>query len=98
MCERRSPLEVGMEVLRFIGDEGPIRVTHLMQRTNSTTARIHSYLIDFLRWGWVVEERLETRGRYSNRQVGKGYSLTEKGLRVLDAWECFQKAWEEAST
>lgn len=59
---RRRPLEVYIEILRVLSQQGPLRLTHLMRKTN-LNCRLLKENLSFLVKQALVEERTIENGK-----------------------------------
>jgi predicted transcriptional regulator len=73
LAARRSAFEIRMDILK-VADEGLVKPTHLMYRSNTSWIVLHKNLEALLASGFM-------------RQTGEGsrteYSITETGIEVL---------------
>ena len=73
---RRSKLEMYIDILRVLAQKGPLKLTHIMNRTNINCDLLKQHLTFLTRYSLVNEQRLlKTRVTYA---------ITERGLTVLD--------------
>jgi predicted transcriptional regulator len=72
---RRSKLEMYVDTLKVLAHQGPLKLTHLMYKTNVNCCVLKEYL-EFLIKQELVEEK--TIGKH--RIV---YTITQKGITVL---------------
>jgi predicted transcriptional regulator len=78
-CMRRSKLEMEVDILKMLAQKGPLRLTHLMYKTNVNCDELTKNLAFLIKQG-LIQKRL----------VGKGshfYSITGLGLTLLDSWK-----------
>ena len=74
----RSKLEMYIDVLDILAFKGPLKLTHIMYKSNLNFNVLKEQL-DFLIKNSLVEERIVKRGRVV-------YALTQKGTSVLKAF------------
>ena len=72
---RRSKMEMHLDILRTLAQKGPLKLTHIMYKSNVNCCVLKEYL-DFLTQQELVEERTIKKERIV-------YMITEKGLTVL---------------
>jgi predicted transcriptional regulator len=78
-CMRRSKLEMEIDILNMLAQKGPLKVTHLMYKTNVNCDVLSKNLVSLIKQG-LIQKRL----------VGKGsnvYSITGLGLTLLKSWK-----------
>ena len=78
-CMRRSKLEIELDILKILSQKGPLRLTHIMYKTN-LNCEVLSKDLAFLKQQGVIEVR----------NVGRGsqfYSITNIGLSLLKSWK-----------
>ena len=71
---RRSKLEMYVDILSVLAHRGPLKLTHVMYKSNVNSSVLSEYLEFLLKQG-LVEER-----NVKNRTV---YAVTQRGLTVL---------------
>jgi len=81
---RRSKLETYVDILKVLGQRGPLKLTHIMYKANVNCKILKEYL-DFLLKQGLVEERVVGK----NRVV---YASTQKGITVLKYFRELNKA------
>ena len=72
---RRSKLEMYVDILRVLAHKGPLKLTHIMYKTNVNCRVLKEYLDYLLKHG-LVEMRI----------IGKAsvvFVVTQKGITVL---------------
>jgi predicted transcriptional regulator len=72
---RRSKLELYVDILKVLAHRGPLKLTHIMYKSNVNCGVLKEYL-DFLIKQNLVEER----------NVGKSrtvFAITQRGITVL---------------
>jgi len=72
---RRSKMEIHLDVLRTLAQKGPLKLTHIMYKSNVNCCVLKEYL-DFLIQNDLVEEKIIKKERIV-------YKVTEKALSVL---------------
>jgi predicted transcriptional regulator len=72
---RRSKMEMHLDILRTLAQKGPLKLTHIMYKSNVNCCVLKEYL-DFLTEQELVEEK-------TNKKERIVYTITEKGLTVL---------------
>ena len=76
---RRSKLEMEIEILKMLGQKGPLKMTHLMYKTNLNCSVLRKNLVFLIKQGLIEV-----------RNVGDGklvYSITKLGLTLLNNWK-----------
>jgi len=68
-------MEIHLDVLRTLAQKGPLKLTHIMYKSNVNCCVLKEYL-DFLIQNDLVEEKIIKKERIV-------YKVTEKGLSVL---------------
>ena len=72
---RRSKLEVYVDILSVLAHRGPLKLTHVMYKSNVNCSVLSEYLEFLLKQGLVEERNVK-----KNRTV---YAVTQRGLTVL---------------
>jgi len=72
---RRSKLEMHVDILKVLARCGPLKLTHIMYKTNVNCSVLKQYL-SFLIQHNLVEEQASKKKRVV-------YAITERGLTVL---------------
>ena len=72
---RRSKMEMHLDILRTLAQKGPLKLTHIMYKSNVNCCVLKEYL-DFLTQQELIEERTIKKERIV-------FTITEKGLTVL---------------
>jgi predicted transcriptional regulator len=72
---RRSKLEVYVDILRVLAHKGPLKLTHIMYKSNVNCSVLKEYL-DFVIKQGLVEERVIGKGRVV-------FAVTQRGITVL---------------
>jgi predicted transcriptional regulator len=76
---RRSKLEMEVDILKILAQKGPLKLTHIMYKTNVNCNVLNTNL-EFL-----IEQSL-----IEMRKVGRGshvYLITGLGLTLLKSWK-----------
>jgi predicted transcriptional regulator len=81
---RRSKLEMYVDILKVLGQKGPLKLTHIMYKANVNCKVLKEYL-DFLLAQGIVEERIIGKSRVV-------YANTQKGITVLKYFRELNKA------
>ena len=72
---RRSKMEMHLDILRTLAQKGPLKLTHIMYKSNVNCCVLKEYL-NFLTQQELVEEKTIKKERIV-------FTITEKGLTVL---------------
>ena len=72
---RRSKLEMYVDILKVLGQKGPLKLTHIMYKANVNCCVLKEYL-DFLMKQGLVEERIVGKKRVV-------YAITQRGITTL---------------
>ena len=72
---RRSKLEMHLDILRTLAQKGPLKLTHVMYKSNVNCSVLKEQLTFLMQQGLVNEQTLK-----KERIV---YKITEKGFTVL---------------
>jgi len=72
---RRSKLEMYIDILTVLAQKGPLKLTHVMYKSNVNCRVLKEYL-DFLMKQGLVEERTLRKERVV-------YAVTQRGITVL---------------
>ena len=81
---RRSKLEMYVDILKVLGQRGPLKLTHIMYKANVNCKVLKEYL-DFLLKQGLIEERILGRSRIV-------YANTPRGVTVLKYFRELNKA------
>jgi predicted transcriptional regulator len=81
---RRSKLEMYVDILKVLAQRGPLKLTHIMYKSNVNCKVLKEYLAFLLAQG-LIEERIVGK----NRVV---YANTPKGITVLKYFRELNKA------
>ena len=76
---RRSKMEMYIDILKVLAQNGPLKLTHVMYKANVNCSVLKEYL-DFLINQQLIEEQLLHRKRNKTKIT---YAVTEKGKTVL---------------
>ncbi len=80
---RRSKLEIYLDILDILSIKGPLKLTHIMYKSNVNCSVLKEQL-DFLIKNNLVEERLLAKERVV-------YAISQRGLNVLKAFREVKK-------
>ncbi len=83
---RRSKLEMYVDILKVLGQKGPLKLTHIMYKANVNCKILKEYL-EFLLAQGLIEERFV--GKRKNQIV---YANTQRGITVLKYFRELNKA------
>jgi len=72
---RRSKLEVYIDILKVLAYRGPLKLTHIMYKSNVNCSALKAYL-DFLIKKGLVEER-------TIKKTQVVYTITQRGITAL---------------
>ncbi len=75
---RRSKLETYIDILEVLSFKGPLKLTHIMYKSN-VNCNVLSDHLDFLMKNGLVEERAVEKQRVV-------YALTQRGIGLLKAF------------
>ncbi|MGE5187629.1 MAG: winged helix-turn-helix domain-containing protein, partial [Betaproteobacteria bacterium] len=75
---RRSKLEMYVDILDVLSLRGPLKLTHIMYKSNVNCSVLKEQL-DFLKKNCLVEERVMKRERVV-------FAITQRGTTVLKAF------------
>lgn len=81
---RRSKLEMYVDILKVLGQRGPLKLTHIMYKANVNCKVLKEYL-DFLLKQGLIEERVVGKSRIV-------YANTQRGIMVLKYFRELNKA------
>ena len=81
---RRSKLEMYIDILKVLAQKGPLKLTHIMYKSNVNCKVLKEYL-DFLLKQGLIEERAVGKGRIV-------YADTPRGITVLKYFRELTKA------
>ena len=80
---RLSKLETYAGILRGLGNRGPLKTTHIMQKININSKTLKEYVESLIKQG-LVEERSVKEGRIV-------YAITPRGVLVLKGLKELEK-------
>ncbi len=75
---RRSKLEMYVDILQVLSLKGPLKLTHIMYKSN-VNCKVLKDQLDFLLQNGLVEERSQRKDRVV-------YAITQKGTKTLKAF------------
>jgi predicted transcriptional regulator len=75
---RRSRLEVYIDIIEVLALKGPLKLTHIMYKSNVNCSVLKDQL-DFLLKNSLVEERMLKKEKVV-------YAVTQKGLQILKSF------------
>jgi len=75
---RRSKLEIYIDILKVLANKGPLKLTHIMYKSNVNCSVLKEQL-EFLIKNSLVEERILSKERTV-------YAVTQRGTQVLKAF------------
>ncbi len=81
---RRSKLEICVDVLEILALNGPLKITHIMYKTNLNCNALRG-LLNFLVAGNLVEERTIQKRRSLKKGVAV-YAITQHGHIILKSF------------
>ena len=81
---RRSKLEMYIDVLTVLSQRGPLKLTHIMYKSNLNCSVLKGYL-EFLIKQELIEERIIGKSRIV-------YVITQRGKTVLKAFTELKQA------
>ena len=81
---RRSKLEMYIDVFTVLSQRGPLKLTHIMYKSNLNCSVLKGYL-DFLIKQGLIEERIIGKSRIV-------YAITQQGKIVLKAFKELKQA------
>jgi len=76
---RRSKLEINIDILRVLARHGPLKLTHIMYKSNVNCSVLKQFL-DFLSKQSLIEEQVIPK-RKTQKIV---YAITERGRTALN--------------
>ena len=76
---RRSKLEINIDILRVLARHGPLKLTHIMYKSNVNCSVLRQFL-DFLSKQSLIEEQVIPK-RKTQKIV---YAITERGRTALN--------------
>jgi predicted transcriptional regulator len=72
---RRSKLEMYLDILTVLALRGPLKLTHIMYKSNVNCCILKEYLGSLVKQGLVEEKTLG--------KLRVAYAITQKGLTIL---------------
>jgi len=72
---RRSKLEMNVDILKVLAHTGPLKITHIMNKTNVNYITVEKYLGFLIKQGLVEKRTLKKRSEV--------FAVTERGIKVL---------------
>ena len=76
---RRSKMEMYIDILKVLAQNGPLKLTHVMYKANVNCSVLKEYL-DFLIQQRLIEEQILRKKRNKTKIR---YAITERGRKVL---------------
>lgn len=76
---RKSKLEINIDILRVLARHGPLKLTHIMYKSNVNCSVLKQFL-DFLSKQSLIEEQVMPK-RKTQKIV---YAITERGRTALN--------------
>lgn len=76
---RRSKMEMYIDILKVLAQNGPLKLTHVMYKANVNCSVLKEYL-NFLIQQSLIEEQI-LRKRRNKTKIS--YAITERGRKVL---------------
>ena len=76
---RRSKMEMYIDILKVLAQNGPLKLTHVMYKANVNCSVLKEYL-DFLIQQSLIEEQILRKKRNKTKIR---YAITERGRKVL---------------
>jgi predicted transcriptional regulator len=80
---RRSRLEMYVDILKVLAHRGPLKLTHVMYKSNVNCSILKEYLEFLIKQGLVEEKKM------GKRRVA--YAITERGVTVLKQFREFEQ-------
>ena len=75
----RSKLEMQVDVIKVLALNGPLRITHIMYKTNICYRVLKQYLTFLIQQNLVEEHPIDKKGA--------AYAITHRGRTVLEHFE-----------
>ena len=72
---RRSKLEMYLDILRVLAQTGPLKLTHVMYKTNVNCSILKEYL------NFLIQKNLVAERTVNNKRLV--YVITDNGVQVL---------------
>ena len=76
---RRSKMEMYLDILKVLAQNGPLKLTHVMYKANVNCSVLKEYL-DFLIHQSLIEEQILRKKRNKTKIR---YAITDRGRKVL---------------
>ena len=76
---RRSKMEMYIDILKVLAQNGPLKLTHVMYKANVNCSVLKEYL-DFLIKQNLIEEQVTPKKRNKTKI---SYAITERGRTVI---------------
>jgi predicted transcriptional regulator len=76
---RRSKMEMYIDILKVLAQNGPLKLTHVMYKANVNCSVLKENL-DFLIQQSLIEEQITVKKRNKTKIL---YAITEKGRTVI---------------
>jgi predicted transcriptional regulator len=76
---RRSKMEMYVDILKVLAQNGPLKLTHVMYKANVNCSVLKQNL-DFLIQQNLIEEQIKRKKR---NKIKVRYAITEKGKTVI---------------
>ncbi|MGA3289124.1 MAG: winged helix-turn-helix domain-containing protein [Candidatus Bathyarchaeia archaeon] len=86
---RRSKLEMYVDILKVLAQRGPLKITHIMYKTNVNCNILKEYLNFLIKQG-LIEERIIGKSRVAYANTARGTTVLKffrelnKMLTVID--------------
>ena len=71
----RSKLEMYVNILKVLAQTGPLKLTHIMYKTNVSYSILRNFLVFLIKQDLVEKRTIKKRSEI--------YSVTERGITVL---------------
>lgn len=84
---RRSKLEIYIDVLRVLAHNGPLKLTHIMYKSNVNCTVLKTFLDSLSQQNLVEEQIVQKR-----KQRKITYTITEKGRTALNYFKEIRRA------
>jgi predicted transcriptional regulator len=87
---RRSKMEMYIDILKVLAQNGPLKLTHVMYKANVNCSVLKEYL-DFLIQQNLIEEQILHKKRNKTKTR---YAVTERGKTVLKYFNEVNRAFQ----
>jgi predicted transcriptional regulator len=87
---RRSKMEMYIDILKVLAQNGPLKLTHVMYKANVNCSVLKEYL-DFLIQQNLIEEQILHKKRNKTKTR---YAVTERGKTVLKYFNQVNRAFQ----